>query len=429
MGTEESKSELNRKIHEFVRDGFSATFGQAKRGVKSEATWQRLRAIGSELWLDTGSIEDASQLWTKEFSALTTNNTLLNREVQTGRYDSLILEAYDILTAYAGLGERELMLEIAFVLNARHGLRLVEEFDAYVSVEEHTALAHDVEEAVDCARRYHAICPERFIVKIPFTPAGILATRRLSAEGIPVNHTLGFSARQNYVIARIGRPAYVNVFLGRLNSFVASNGLGDGTYIGEKATLASQKAVKDLRELDLTGSRQIGASFRAGTQVRDLAGIDVMTIPPNVAGEFLAMGMTPEQITDKTTAEYIPGMSDDVDPEAVGLDTLWDIGDELVACVDALEKEDPDSFTPDDLVDFFRDHDCADVMVRWSDSQIETSTAEGKIPKLENWGDALADKSIGLDSLMNLGGLRSFATDQKAMDDRVREVLAKGGKG
>jgi len=266
-------------------------------------------------------------------------------------------------------------------------------------------------------------------VKIPFTPAGILATRRLSAEGIPVNHTLGFSARQNYVIARIGRPAYVNVFLGRLNSFVASNGLGDGTYIGEKATLASQKAVKDLRELDLTGSRQIGASFRAGTQVRDLAGIDVMTIPPNVAGEFLAMGMTPEQITDKTTAEYIPGMSDDVDPEAVGLDTLWDIGDELVACVDALEKEDPDSFTPDDLVDFFRDHDCADVMVRWSDSQIETSTAEGKIPKLENWGDALADKSIGLDSLMNLGGLRSFATDQKAMDDRVREVLAKGGKG
>jgi hypothetical protein len=40
--------------------------------------------------------------------------------------------------------------------------------------------------------------------------------------------------------------------------------------------------------------------------------------------------------------------------------------------------------------------------------------------------DALADKSIGLDSLMNLAGLRSFATDQKAMDDRVRQVLAKG---
>ena len=53
--------------------------------------------------------------------------------------------------------------------------------------------------------------------------------RELSAEGLPINHTLGFSARQNYVIARIGRPRYVNVFLGRLGSFVATNELGDGT--------------------------------------------------------------------------------------------------------------------------------------------------------------------------------------------------------
>ena len=112
------------------------------------------------------------------------------------------------------------MLELAFILNARHGLRLVEQFDAYVSVEEHTALANDVETAVEVARRYHEICPERFIVKIPFTPAGLLATRRLSDEGIAINHTLGFSARQKYVIARVGRPAYVNVFMGRLGSFV-----------------------------------------------------------------------------------------------------------------------------------------------------------------------------------------------------------------
>ena len=426
MSAKKTESNISQEIHEFVTAGFKPHFGQLKQTFKTNPLWSRLRELGSELWLDTGSIEDARKFWTQEFSALTTNNTLLNREVQTGRYDSLITEADQMLTAAGGISEEERMLEIAFILNTWHGLRLVEKFNAYVSVEEHTALAHDVERAVDYAKRFHAICPQRFIIKIPFTPAGLLATRKISVGGIPVNHTLGFSARQNYVIARIGKPAYVNVFLGRLNSFVADNHLGDGTYIGEKATLASQTAVKKLQQQNLSPSRQIGASFRAGPQVRDLTGIDVMTMPPKVAGQFQDLDLAADQITDKTAADYKSGVNPDVDIDAIRLDTLWDIDDVLAACVDALEKENLDSFTPDDLVDFFGEHRCGDVMVHWSDSQIQTSTQEGKIPKLDNWQDALADKSIGLDSLMNLAGLNSFTVDQNAMDDRVRQVLARG---
>jgi transaldolase len=426
METKEHSSGLELEIQDFVTGSFTPHFDRLKERFKTDRLWGRLRELGSELWLDTGSIEDSEPLWTQEFSALTTNNTLLNREVQTGRYDVLVSRADGILASFAELSEQERILEIAFVLNAWHALKLVEKFDAYISVEEHTDVAHSVAQAVGYARRYYAICPERFIIKIPFTPAGLLATRRVSAEGIPVNHTLGFSARQNYVMARIGRPAYVNVFLGRLNSFVADNNLGEGSYVGEKATLASQAAVKKLRERKLSPSRQIGASFRAGAQVRDLVGIDVMTIPPKVAGEFLSMGITPDQLADETATAYSPGLNQDVDPDAIRLNTLWDVDDKLVACVDALEKENLYDFTPEDLIDFFKDHKCADVMVHWSDSEIETSTLEGKIPQLEHWRDALADKSIGLDSLMNLAGLRSFATDQKAMDERVREVLAKG---
>ena len=106
-------------------------------------------------------------MWTQEFSALTTNNTLLNKEVQTGRYNSLVSKAAQILAAYPQLTEQERMLEFAFILNAWHALRLVEKFDAYVSVEEHTALANDVEQAIDYAKRFYAVCPERFIIKIP----------------------------------------------------------------------------------------------------------------------------------------------------------------------------------------------------------------------------------------------------------------------
>ncbi len=56
----------------------------------SDPFWKGLQERGSELWLDTGDIEGAARLWTPEFSGLTTNNTLLNKEVQKGTYDELI---------------------------------------------------------------------------------------------------------------------------------------------------------------------------------------------------------------------------------------------------------------------------------------------------------------------------------------------------
>jgi len=424
MSKSDGDKALASAVRQFVRQGFEPRFGEGAEGAVSEPAWRRLREIGTELWLDTGSIDDASALWTREFSALTTNNTLLNREVQTGRYDDLIGKAAALLDPH-GLSERERLLEIAFILNATHGLRLVETFDAYVSVEEHTDLANDLDAAVAVARRYHAICSERFIIKIPFTPAGLLATRRLSQEQIPVNHTLGFSARQNYLIARVGRPAYVNVFLGRLNSFVADNALGTGTYVGEKATLASQQALRLLRRDYGVTTRQIGASFRSGEQVRDLAGIDVMTIPPKVAKGFLDLKASPDEVGDKTSTAYTPGLNKGVDPATARLDTLWDVGPDLAACIDALEKDCLDSFSADDLVDFLAEHGCGDIFPRWTDEQRATSATDGKIPVLDHWRDELAAKAVGLDSLMNLAGLNSFIADQKDMDDRVAGVLAK----
>jgi len=416
---------FDREVRSFVKEGFSPSFGQLRESFRKEPFLERLRELGSELWLDTGSIEEAQQLWTQEFTALTTNNTLLNKEVQTGRYDPLICRAAEMLSKYHQLSEPDMLLEIGFICNARHALRLVEIFDAYVSVEEHTDLANDVKRAIDYAKRYYAICPERFVIKIPFTPAGLLATRKLSLEAIPVNHTLGFSARQNYAIARIAKPAYVNVFLGRLNSFVAQNELGDGSFIGEKATLASQTAIKHLREQYQVAARQIGASFRSGRQVHDLAGIDVMTMPPKVAEEFLSMRLEPQGMASETGVNYRPGLYSNVDPASLTLDTLWDINKKIIECVDALEKENLDGFTPDDLVDFFREHNCGDLLICWNDAQIAASTREGKIPQLHHWEDALESKSVGLDSVMNLAGLNSFATDQKGMDQRIKDVLEK----
>lgn len=268
------------RIHDFVKDGIDLQSGRLE--TQSDPFWKGLCTLGSELWLDTGDIEAAAELWTEEFTALTTNNTLLNAEVQKGIYDDLIQKAADLLSH---LDIQTQIIEIAFILNARHGLRLAQRFGARVSVELHTDLAHDIESSISYGRRYHNICPEQFIIKVPLTPSGLIAMRRLREEGIPVNFTLGFSARHNYIATAFGAPSYVNVFLGRLNSYMADHDLGNGKLVGEKAALASQREVRSLSLDNEQPTRQIAASLREAGQIADLAGIDVYTIPVAAAAE------------------------------------------------------------------------------------------------------------------------------------------------
>ena len=428
MAPTDHGSELAKRIKDFVTRGFAPHYGKLAGTFPANALWQKMTQLGTRLWLDTGDIEAIENLWTSELSALTTNNTLLNKEVQKGIYDDLIVEAARMLDDYPDLTQRQRILELAFILNATHGLRLVEKFDAQVSVEEHTDLADSLDEAVNYGRRFYEICPERFIVKVPITPAGILAARKLGSEGIPVNQTLGFSARQNYVSAAIAQPAYVNVFLGRLNSFVADNDLGDGTNVGERATLASQAAVAGLREKLGIKTQQIAASIRNGQQIRDLAGVDVHTMPPKAAQQFLDLRLKAADLANRTGEQLDIPLKEGVDPAATGLNTLWDVGEKLEQCVEKLRAEHLDEFSPEQFEEFFADHGCGDVFVHWTDKQVLTSADEGKIPRLDNWRDLLASGKIGLDALMNLAGLNSFRADQKKMDDRVRTVTTTVGR-
>ncbi|MFW6154243.1 MAG: transaldolase family protein [Planctomycetota bacterium] len=422
MSMTEPESELGRKAEALVRESHEPEGGEGE--FPSHPLWRRLRELGTELWLDSGDIDEISEVWTQEFAGLTTNNTLLNKEIQKGTYDELIERTSALLDEYPLLTEQDRRLEVAFILNTHHALRLVERFDAHVSVEEHTLLAHDLAAAVNYARRLYALYPTRFYVKIPFSSAGLLATRRVSDEGILINHTLGFSARQNYLITRIGRPLFVNVFMGRLNSFVDTNGLGSGDCVGEQAVLASQAVVRSLRESMGLKTRQIAASLRSADQVARLAGVDVMTIPPNVAKEFIASGIEPGDLRNMTGETFDLGVDAAAAAERIGLSALWDVDERVARCADALDQERLATFTPVRLEGFFQRSNCGDILVKWSDDDIERSAAEGKIPDLDHWRPRLVSGEIGLDSLMNLAGWNSFRADQEAMDDRARQIMA-----
>ncbi len=423
MSITDHDSELGRKAEELARQGRPGKDARWAAHCPSHPLWRRLRELGTELWLDSGDIDAISEVWTREFTGLTTNNTLLSREIQKGHYDGLIERAAALLDDYPLLGEEERKIEIAFILNTHHALRLAARFGAHVSVEEHTSLTDDLEGAINYARRFHAICPDRFYVKLPFSAAGLLAARRASEEGVAVNHTLGFSARQNYLIARVARPAFVNVFLGRLNRVVVDNGLGSGEHVGERATLASQQVVRALRERHGIRTRQIAAGLREARQVADLAGVDVITMPPKVAREFLDCGVEPGDLRDMT-GETFDVSVDEAQAGGLRLGSLWDLNEEVVACAEALERRRLDTFTPVRLRRFCRRHGCGDVLVKWTDQQVATSAEEGKIPSVANWRRELADGQVALDSLMSLAGWNSFRRDQDAMDHRVEEIMA-----
>ncbi len=401
--------------------------GIAEELLHGEANplWARLREVGTEPWLDTGDMDEASRLWSNEFTALTTNNTLLNKEIQKGIYDAWIPQAAAAVKLdRPEISEQDLVLEIAFALNARHGLRLVERFGAYVSVELHTDLAHDVPRSLAYGRRYAALC-DKFIVKVPLTPQGLIAARLLEEDGINVNFTLGFSARQNFLVTCVARPSWVNIFLGRLNAYAAGEGLGDGAWVGERTLWASQAAVRELREAIGAPTRQIAASMRMGDQVATLAGSDVYTMPIGVAEGFLASQPTVDQLQDCSDLDYQPTWAEGINPEVEGVNELWEVDDrfrevclELAACdVDQLDSE--------AVLSALDGAGFGGIFPRLQGKELDTLIAQGKAPKRATWQDQIANGRYGLDGLFTLAGLHAFAQDQAELDDRIRLQLGK----
>src|SRR5262249_61971831 len=74
--------------------------------------------------------------------------------------------------------------------------------DGYVSLEVSPLMARNLEGTVQEARRlWHAVGRPNVMIKVPATAEGIVALRRLIAEGINVNVTLLFSQRAYHGVA------------------------------------------------------------------------------------------------------------------------------------------------------------------------------------------------------------------------------------
>ena len=408
---------VSQKLEEVLhRLAFEEIKGESPHS-DSDPLLARLKVLGTEVWVDTGELEKAQEIWKNELTALTTNNTLANQVVQSGVMDKVIEETiHEIRQERLGLSEEEMILEVGFVINCKIALRLVQAFKVKVSVELHPAVSRSIERTLHFGRRYYNVCPKYFTVKVPLTPEGYLSVRTLRKEGIPINFTLGFSVRQNYLAARMANPDFVNVFLGRLNQVVIDHKAGTGQLVGEKVTLETQRALQSARanHKDVE-SRLIAASIRNGDQVSFLAGLDVLTIPPAAMKDFQKSGRSPEQVISHIDDTIDPG----IDPQhalAKRFPELWELSSEFESFVTALVSNPQlDSMQGDELVKI---SSIVNLFHPFTDDDLKKIQDCGKIPDLSAWPE-----SIALDDLMTQSALQSFTKDQNALDERIRSFL------
>ena len=155
------------------------------------------------------------------------------------------------------------------------------------------ATTTDAAGMIEEGRAIYALDPQHMVVKIPMPAEGLKAIKVLSAEGIPTNCTLIFSANQALLAARAG-ATYVSPFLGRLDD------------ISQPGIDLIQTISAIFNNYPDLHCEIIAASVRNPIHVTDcaLAGADIATVPFKVIQQMTKHPLTDSGI-EKFKADYV----------------------------------------------------------------------------------------------------------------------------
>jgi transaldolase len=289
---------------------------------------RQLRDLGQSLWLDNITREllvsgrFAHYLDAYGLTGLTSNPTIFDEAIGGG-------DAYDvgIRDKHAkGLDSEAIFLELALE-DLRRAAELFlpahrasDGVDGWVSMELSPLLASDTGSSIEAAARIHrqGAC-ENLYIKIPGTPEGVPAIEESIFNGVPINVTLLFSARQYQAVAeaymrgierriQAGRdpvvPSVASLFVSRWDKAVADeapvdlrNRLGiaiaQRTYRAYRELLASERWLR-LAQVGARPQRLLWAS--TGTKDPDA--------PDTLYVAALAAPDTIDTIPEKTLAAF-----------------------------------------------------------------------------------------------------------------------------
>lgn len=169
-----------------------------------------------------------------------------------------------------------------------------------VSLQLHMKLMEDPTTAKQMGHDLRKMVPSAF-VKVPFTPhlpSCLFVARDLEREGIPVNFTSTFSARQVVMVALLTNISRTNIFMGRLDQGLEAD------YLGAHVSLEAQRHLLNLRKTVGIKTQLIVASIRQGKSFLETAGCDVYTAPCQAIQEFLDLPDVPQEIPSQVNTSY-----------------------------------------------------------------------------------------------------------------------------
>lgn len=297
---------------------------------------QRLEALGQSVWLDyirrdlidSGGL--ARLVREDGVRGVTSNPSIFEKAISGSRdYAGLIAAA-----SRQGRGAKAIYEELAIrdIRDAADVLRAVHAEsgarDGFVSLEVSPALANDTEGTVEEARRlWREVGRTNLMIKVPGTPAGIPAIRRLIGDGINVNVTLLFAqaayqqAAEAYIsglealAARggslVGVASVASFFVSRIDTAIDAElerkmAASAGTGHAELASLRGRAAIANAKLAyriygDIVAGGRWGALAAKGAQPQRLLWASTGTKNPEYGDVIYA-----EELVGRDTVNTLP---------------------------------------------------------------------------------------------------------------------------
>ncbi|KAH9408604.1 PREDICTED: probable transaldolase [Rhagoletis zephyria] len=265
---------------------------------------EQIRALGTVVVADTGDFESMKSFRPTD---ATTNPSLMLAAAKLPQYSHLFDKAVEYGKAHGGKETLETTLDYLCVL---FGVEILKIIPGRVSTEVDARLSFNTEASIKKARQIIAlyakegIPKERVLIKLATTWEGVKAAEVLEKEdGIHCNLTLLFSFAQAVACAEAG-VTLISPFVGRIYDYYVKK-TGKAVYENPADDPGVQSVTTIYNYYKHHGYKTVvmGASFRNISEIKALAGCDLLTIAPSLLAQLEAESTVKvEKALDAATA-------------------------------------------------------------------------------------------------------------------------------
>lgn len=249
---------------------------------------ESLKQTGTVIVTDTGEFEQIAKYQPQD---ATTNPSLILAATKKEEYAKLVDVAVENAKNVGSTKAEKADAALDFLL-VEFGAKILDIVPGRVSTEVDARLSFDKDASIKKALRIidlykqKGISKDRVLIKIASTWEGIQAARELeSKHGIHVNLTLLFSFVQA-VTAAEAKATLISPFVGRILDWYKKS-TGKDYESSEDPGVHSVRTIYNYYKKFGYETIVMGASFRNTGEIKELAGVDFLTVSPGLLQELM----------------------------------------------------------------------------------------------------------------------------------------------